>query len=127
MLTTNRNDNYNNNDNVYNSHLANLNFHYPSIDKPSSLNNQFVKNYKKEYGISPSTIATRGFDITFDILLRLAYDQNLAKSVRTGAETSYVENKFDYDKKLFGGFYNKGVYIVKYEGLELIEVKPQQN
>ncbi|EDP95426.1 LysM peptidoglycan-binding domain-containing protein [Kordia algicida OT-1] len=127
LLTTNRNKNYDNSDNVYNSHLANLNFHYPSIDKPTSFSNKFVKQYKRTYGITPSTIAVRGFDITFDVLLRLAYDQNLAKSVRTGAETSYVENKFDYDKKIFGGFYNKGVYIVKYEGLELVEVKIPQN
>lgn len=125
LLTTDRNNNYDNSDNIYNTHLANLSFHYPSIDKPSSYDNKFVKQYKRVYNISPSVIATRGFDITFDILLRLAYDPNLAKSVRSGAETSYVENKFDYDKKLFGGFYNKGVYIVKYDGLELKEVKTQ--
>ncbi len=123
LLTTDKNSNYDNNDNIYNSHLANLNFHYPSIDKPSSLNNQFVKNYKAEYGISPSRIATRGFDITFDILIRLVYDQNLAKSVRTGTETSYVENKFKYRKKTFGGFFNEGIYIVKYDGLEIKEAK----
>ncbi|WP_298517611.1 LysM peptidoglycan-binding domain-containing protein [uncultured Kordia sp.] len=123
LLTTNKSSKYDTSDNIYNSHLANLNFHYPSIDKPSSLDNKFVQKYKAEYGISPSRIATRGFDITFDILLRLAYDQNLAKSVRTGTETSYVENKFDYRKKLLGGFFNKGVYIVKYEGLEIKEVE----
>lgn len=123
LLTTDKDDNYDNNDNIYNSHLANLNFHYPSIDKPSSLNNVFVKEYQRTYGISPSRIATRGFDITFDILVRLAYDQNLAKSVRNGAETSYVENKFDYTKRLLGGFYNKGIYIVKYDGFMLKEAE----
>ena len=123
LMTTKRSSNYDDNSNIYNSHLANLNFHYPSIDKPSSLDNAFVKNYERVYNISPSTIATRGFDITFDVLLRLAYDQDLAKSVRSGAETNYVENKFDYDKKLFGGFYNKGVYIVKYDGLKIVEAK----
>ncbi|MEM6720154.1 MAG: LysM peptidoglycan-binding domain-containing protein [Bacteroidota bacterium] len=121
LLTTNKNSNYENSGSIYNSHLANLNFHYPSIDKPSSLDNQFVKDYKNEYGISPSRIATRGFDITFDILVRLVYDQNLAKSVRTGTETSYVENKFKYRKKLLGGFFNEGIYIVKYDGLEIKE------
>ena len=123
LLTTNKNSLYEDSGNIYNSHLANLNFHYPSIDKPSSLDNQFVQNYKAEYGISPSRTATRGFDITFDILLRLAYDQNLAKSVRTGTETNYVENKFAYRKKTFGGFFNEGVYIVKYDGLEIKEAK----
>lgn len=123
LLTTDRNDKYDNTDNIYNSHLANLNFHYPSIDKPSSLDNSFVKKYTEIYKISPSRIATRGFDITFDILLRLAYDQNLAKSVRAGAETSYVENKFDYTKKMFGGFYNKGIYIVHYDGLKIKEAQ----
>ncbi|WP_046757474.1 LysM peptidoglycan-binding domain-containing protein [Kordia jejudonensis] len=123
LLTTDRNDQYDKSANIYNSHLANLSFHYPSIDKPSSFNNKFNKQYEKRYKISPSRIATRGFDITFDILLRLAYNQNLAKSVRAGAETNYVENKFDYTKKMFGGFYNKGIYIVKYDGLEIKEAK----
>lgn len=123
LLTTDRNSQYDKSDNIYNSHLANLSFHYPSIDKPSSYDNVFNKRYKRIYKISPGKIATRGFDVTFDILLRLAYNQNLAKSVRSGAETSYVENKFDYTKKMFGGFYNKGIYIVKYNGLEIIEAK----
>jgi LysM repeat protein len=123
LLTTNKSSSYENNGNIYNSHLANLNFHYPSIDKPSSFDNQFVQNYKEVYGISPSRIATRGFDITFDILVRLAYNQDLSKSVKTGTETSYVENKFDYHQKFMGGFFNKGVYIVKYEGLEIKEAK----
>ncbi|MGH1388412.1 amino acid ABC transporter substrate-binding protein [Kordia sp.] len=123
LLTTNKSSKYESSDNIYYSHLANLNFHYPSIDKPSSLNNQFVQDYKEIYGISPSKIATRGFDITFDILVRLVYDQNLAKSVRTGTETNYVENKFNYRKKTFGGFFNEGVYIVRYEGLEIKEAK----
>lgn len=123
LLTTDRNSQYDKSDNIYNSHLANLSFHYPSIDKPSSYDNVFNKRYKSIYKISPSKTATRGFDVTFDILLRLAYNQNLAKSVRSGAETSYVENKFDYTKKMFGGFYNKGIYIVKYNGLEIIEAK----
>ncbi|MFK7750414.1 MAG: LysM peptidoglycan-binding domain-containing protein [Kordia sp.] len=123
LLTTNKSSKYDNSQNIYYSHLANLNFHYPSIDKPSSLENKFVKEYKALYGISPSRIATRGFDITFDVLVRLVYDQNLAKSVRTGTETNYVENKFDYRKKTFGGFFNQGVYIVRYDGLDVKEVK----
>lgn len=123
LLTTNKSSTYESSDNIYYSHLANLNFHYPSKRKPSSLDNKFVQNYKAEYGISPSKTAIRGFDITFDVLVRLAYDQNLAKSVRTGAETNYVENKFNYRKKTFGGFFNEGVYIVKYEGLEIKEAK----
>ncbi|MCH2193675.1 LysM peptidoglycan-binding domain-containing protein [Kordia sp.] len=123
LLTTNKNSGYDKSANIYNSHLANLNFHYPSNRKPSSLDNQFVQKYKAQYGISPSRTAIRGFDITFDILLRLAYDQNLAKSVRAGTETNYVESKFDYRKKLLGGFFNKGVYIVKYDGLEIKEAR----
>lgn len=123
LLTTDRNDQYDKSGNIYNSHLANLSFHYPSIDKPSSYDNAFNKKYEEKYKISPSRIATRGFDVTFDILLRLAYNQNLAKSVRSGAETSYVENKFDYTKKMFGGFFNKGIYIVKYDGLTIKEVQ----
>ncbi|TDU39415.1 amino acid/amide ABC transporter substrate-binding protein (HAAT family) [Gelidibacter sediminis] len=102
--------------NVSNFHLANLKFHYPSInrsihpDQPDS----FVRAYKQKYGIEPNKFAVRGFDLTLDVLLRLASDDNLYKASSNGVETQYTENKFRYSKKISGGYYNEAVYVVKY-------------
>ena len=102
--------------NVSNYHLANLKFHYPTINK--SLNSDqpdsFVKSYKKKYNIEPNKFAVRGFDLTLDVLLRLASDDDLYKASNNSVETQYTENKFRYSKKPNGGYINEAVFIVKY-------------
>ena len=35
----------------------------------------------------------------------------------------YIENKFRYSKKLFGGYINEASYIIMYDDLKLVEVK----
>ncbi|APY07592.1 hypothetical protein BWZ20_04445 [Winogradskyella sp. J14-2] len=108
---------------ISNNHLSNLKFHYPSVHKNFNENgsNGFVKAYKKEFGVSPSKYAARGFDITLDILLRLATEDNLYDASEEVIETEYIENKFRYNKSLFGGYVNEAVYIVKYDDLRIIE------
>jgi len=124
MVTTDRNRAFQG-ENVSNFHLSNLNFHYPSynLDYDSEDHNAFVKRYERLYRGLPSKYATRGFDLTLDILLRLASADNLYNAVDNTMETQYVENKFRYSKKLFGGYYNEAVFIVKYDDLKIIEVK----
>lgn len=109
-----------------NNQLGNLKFHYPSINKNYSSNkpNGFVKHYKKEYGIEPNKYAVRGFDLTLDVLLRLASDKDFYNASANTIETEYVENKFRYAKKLSGGYFNESVYILKYTPeLTIVEVK----
>jgi hypothetical protein len=38
-------------------------------------------------------------------------------------ETAYLENKFNYSKQLFGGYFNNAVYVVKYSDLTIVEAK----
>ena len=73
--------------------------------------------------VEPNKYATRGFDLTMDILLRLAIDEDLYKASSNDIETEYVENKFRYSKLMFGGYYNEAVYIVKYQELKIVEAK----
>ena len=56
-------------------------------------------------------------------LLRLSTADDLYKASNSEVETEYVENKFRYSKKLFGGYYNESAYIVRYDGLKIVEVK----
>ncbi|NNK39673.1 MAG: peptidoglycan-binding protein, partial [Winogradskyella sp.] len=108
-------------DNIDNYHLSNLKFHYPSTNKnyDESEDNAFVKEYKRIYKVTPNKYATRGFDLTLDILLRLASADDLYDASDSDIETEYVENKFRYNKRLFGGYINEAAYIVKYEDLQI--------
>ena len=111
--------------NISNIYLSNLQFHFPSIKKDFDEEKPdiFVKNYKKKYGFSPNSYAVRGFDLTMDILLRLSYKGNLYESTKIDTETIYTENKFFYKKKLFGGYYNTAIYIIKYNDLTIVEAQ----
>ena len=105
-----------------NYHLSNLKFHYPTVNKQvNEYSDGFVSDYKERYGLTPSKYAVRGYDLTIDILLRLSLEENGLKD--TELETEYIENKFRYMKKTFGGYVNQSTYIVKFEDLNLVEVK----
>jgi len=110
---------------VSNDHLSNLSFTFPSVSKMISEedNNSFVKQYKSKYKETPNAYAVRGFDVTMDVVLRLVTSENLSQSVEDSPLTAYVENKFGYKKKPFGGYYNDTVYLVQYKDLTIVEVK----
>jgi len=125
LYTTNKSSAFDDEANVSNTHLSNLMFHYPSPNKAfdTSIPNTFVEKYKSIYGVAPSKYATRGFDLTLDILLRLASADDLYDASNDDIETEYVENKFRYAKKFFGGYYNQAVYVVKYQDMTIVEAK----
>ncbi len=121
LFTTNKNSAFDS-DNVSNRHLSKLNFHFPSVDKEYSAlrDNFFIRQYRERYGVVPNTYAVRGFDVTYDVLLRLASSKSLQESVEGEGTTQYVENKFDFEKRDSGGYYNRAVYILSYgKDLEL--------
>ena len=125
LLTTNKNDNFEYDD-VSNMHLANLNFTFPSVSKSYDFEEKdaFIVSYENKYGVLPNRYAVRGFDLTYDVLLRLAAADTIYDAVDSESETEYVENKFRYDKKLFSGYTNQAFYILKYgEGLKIEVVK----
>lgn len=111
--------------NIDNNNLSNLKFHYASVNRDFDINstNGFVEKYREEYGVSPSKYAVRGFDITLDVLMRLASGDNLYQSSGSALETEYIENKFRYNKSFFGGYVNEALYIVKYDDLKIVEAK----
>lgn len=124
LYTTNKNKAFEGK-NISNYDLSNLNFHFPSVNKSYNIevNNSFINNYESIYGVKPNRYATRGFDITLDLLLRLSVEENLYKASTSDVETEYIENKFRYSKKLFGGYINEASYIIMYDDLKLVEVK----
>ena len=114
LLTTDKNSAYDYHD-VSNRHLARLKFTFPSINKSSNLNedSEFIKKYKERYHFEPNRYVVRGYDLTFDVLLRLASDKTIYKASDEPYLTEYVENKFQYLSKLKGSYKNKSGYIVQ--------------
>lgn len=96
--------------------LTKLKLMYPATnrenDAPEAL--IFEKEYKKKNKIFPSTFATRGFDVTFDTMMRLSQDKSYQETADS-AVTEQVDNKFEYYKKETGGYANKGVYVLYYD------------
>ena len=115
LFTTDKNENYEYED-ISNLHLAKLQFTFPSVSKSYDLDEKqaFPISYKEVYGVFPNRYAVRGFDVTYDILLRMANAETLYEALEFDGETEYLENKFRYDKKLFSGYANKAFYILKY-------------
>ena len=98
-------------------HLSKLNFTFPSVNKNYDFNekNPFLVSYKNKYGVLPNRYAVRGFDVTYDALLRLASADDMYKASENDFVTEYIENKFQYSNKLLSGYQNNAVYIVKYD------------
>ncbi|TMM56334.1 LysM peptidoglycan-binding domain-containing protein [Maribacter algarum] len=104
-----------------NSHLSNLNFTYPSVYREVG-NNAFVKRYRKRFGETPDMYAVRGFDLTYDLVLKLAYKNNLMEVSKVIGETEYTGNKFSYEKDFASGYYNQASYIMSYEKMRIKQV-----
>jgi LysM repeat protein len=106
------------------SKLTKLKLLYPSVSRDNETPQAaiFAKVFKKKNNIFPNRFATRGFDVTFDVILRLFQDGGYKESVNEKA-SEQIESKFNY-VNLDGGYYNKGVYLLYYdEDLTLKEAK----
>ena len=103
-------------DKIDNNKLAKLGFTFTSdtfIDENSPEIQLFHSQYLKKNYAYPSYYATRGFDILFDIGMRLASGKKLKETFKQGV--SYrLESKFEYSKSLFNISSNHGIYILKY-------------
>ena len=103
-------------DKIDNNKLAKLGFTFTSdtfIDENSPEIRLFHSQYLEKNYAYPSYYATRGFDILFDIGMRLASGKKLKETFKQGV--SYrLESKFEYSKSLFNISSNHGIYILKY-------------
>lgn len=101
---------------VSSTRLAKLNFTFPSVNRNISEDDRepFLISYKNKYGVLPNRYAIRGFDVTYDVLLRLASEKDIYDAVMPENETIYIENKFRYEKAGTEGYCNEAAYILKY-------------
>ncbi|CAM4025889.1 LysM peptidoglycan-binding domain-containing protein [Flavobacterium antarcticum] len=96
--------------------LAKLKLMYPSLGKQVTENEKsyFTQKYRKINMIAPNPYAVRGFDVTFDALLRLSQEKEFKETLLSVA-TEQFENKFAYAKRADKGFRNTGFYILYYD------------
>jgi LysM repeat protein len=98
---------------------------YPSLIRENTSHEalQFDNAYKRENKIFPSQYAIRGFDVTFDTLLRLSQEKSFEATANED-QTEQIESKFNYSKNGTDGYINKGVYILQFEeDLSVTEAK----
>ncbi|MFT6192346.1 MAG: LysM repeat protein [Polaribacter sp.] len=112
-------------DKIDNRKLAKIGFTYVSddfVDESSLSSRIFRKQYLQKNKALPSFYATKGFDITYDILIRLASGKDLKSTLEEGMSMR-VETKFDY-RNSTNISENKGLFIVQYnEDLSLTRLK----
>lgn len=115
LFTLNKNEAYEWHE-VSSMRLAKLNFTFPSVNKNIDTDdrNPFLISYKNKYGVLPNRYAIRGFDVTYDVILRLAAEKNIYEAILPENETVYNENKFRYEKSNTKGYCNEAAYILKY-------------
>lgn len=100
-------------DKIDNLKLGKIGFTYVSeefVDETSESSRSFTKLYQEKNNTIPSFYATKGFDITYDILVRLSSGKRLPATFREGA-TVRVDTKFDYKNN--ETFENEGVFILQ--------------
>jgi LysM repeat protein/uncharacterized protein YifN (PemK superfamily) len=105
-------------DRIDNNFLARVNFHYPSnsfIDTDATSYIRFERAFRRKYYAIPSEYAIEGFDLTYDLLMRLASGSDLIEQ----GVSERISTKYNFIENTSGSIINKGIYIIKYEGLGL--------
>lgn len=103
-------------DKVAHTKLSKLNFTYGTdVFRNESLDTlqSFQKAYKAKNHTFPSYYALKGFDITYDILMRLASGKALKETFQEGASFR-VESQFNFNDRLYETSENKGIFIMQY-------------
>jgi len=115
LVTLDKNDAFES-DEIKSQKLADLNLHYPSAINESTTQelSSFYSEYRNINNVFPSVPAVKGYDVVYDVLLRLSQNENFSELANKVA-TQQQESKFIYQKSLDGGYYNTGTYILYYD------------
>lgn len=97
------------------TNLTSLNMLFPTSKKQIDSNEGriFKKKYKSINNVNPNKYAIKGFDVTFDTLLRICQEEGYANSIKS-TKTEYIGNSFDYIVQ-DGKNVNNGIYLMYYD------------
>jgi hypothetical protein len=110
------------NENISRKHLGNIGFTYTAGTYPleNEQRNKFKASFQERFGDYPTKEAYRAYDVTLDVILRLAYANSLY--LPSLGETEYLENRFFYEKEE-EGYLNTGYYLLQHQDYEIVEIK----
>ena len=91
--------------------------YYPRKIEDSNLIDEFVNRF----GIPPNKTSVRAFDLVYDLILRIATQNDLYSSTKIG-ETEYVNNKFNYVPLIGGAYINHGYYLLQHKQYDVLEI-----
>lgn len=109
---------------VEGSYLNRVALSYPTdffVLKNSDKVKKFNANFRKEYNYFPSMFSYRGFDITYEILLSLGRSSNSEIGILHDSRRG-IQGKFEFVSKPFGGYFNRGVFMIQYKDWKLEDV-----
>uniref|UniRef100_UPI004049FBA4 LysM peptidoglycan-binding domain-containing protein n=1 Tax=Flavobacterium sp. TaxID=239 RepID=UPI004049FBA4 len=97
------------------SNLTELNMLFPSSKRElnTDAGRIFKKKYKNKNNVNPNAYAIKGFDLTFDTLLRICQEEGFVNSIKN-TKTEQAANSFDYIVQE-GKNVNNGIYIMYYD------------
>jgi len=123
MFTTNRNKAFEN-DVIDNQHLSALQFCFSAFYKKTT-DSRFTAAYEARFGDYPDPLAIRGFDLTMDLALKMAYYKGWEAAQNIMGPVVYTDHKFYYSS-LFSpsglpaeGLYNTASFIMQYEDMDV--------
>lgn len=123
MFTTNINKAFEN-DVIDNQHLSALHFTFPTFYK-NTRETSFTRAYERKFGSFPDPLTVRGFDLTMDLVLKMAHPDGILTAQAQMGPTWYVDHIFQYSP-LFSletnrpsGFYNQASFIMTYEEMDV--------
>jgi LysM repeat protein len=123
MFTTNTNKAFEN-DVIDNQHLSALHFTFPTFYK-NTRETPFTRAYERKFGSFPDPLTVRGFDLTMDLVLKMAYPNGILAAQAQMGPTWYVDHIFHYsplfslDTNRSSGFYNQASFIMTYEEMDV--------
>lgn len=104
-------------DTIENVYLAQLNFLFPTTDflNETDTNVQkFLNKYNAKNNTYPSKYAIRGFDVTYDSLIRLLSYDDLDEGLEAGKSIRNA-SCFKYIKTGDGSYENEGIFLIQYD------------
>ncbi|RAR50838.1 LysM peptidoglycan-binding domain-containing protein [Flavobacterium lacus] len=89
---------------------------YPSYSSRNNFNEveKFKADFKRKYSFEASDEVIKGFDITFDALIRLFQDKSF-EALAKDEISEQLNHKFYYIKDSNVGYSNKGGYILQFD------------
>lgn len=106
------------------SYLNSVSLSYPTdyfLEYDSDVVKKFNVEFKQKNKYFPSMYSYRGFDVTYEMLFSLGRSSNLEVGILHEPRKG-IQGKFEFVSKPFGGYFNRGVFMIQYKDWKLEDV-----